>query len=310
MRSSAVFEDWKSTAQPQTSLSRPMLKIDPQLYASKFNQQQFTVEHRLKDHPLFEIPRLLDLAKEVAAKWPEDLYYDRGVTDVGERWNSKRNDFPVDETIRNIETSGAWIDLKSAERNPEYGKVLDQCISDLLQVSGRQLKRKMRRTQLAIFITSPKRLSTYHIDSECNFLLQIRGSKEISIFNKDDREVLPEQEIERSWAADTNAAVYKPHLQSRADVVKLSPGVGVHIPVNAPHWVQNGNEISVSAAILYHWYDTAYQNLYAANYFLRKTLRIDPTPPFRSRLLDACKQPLGAAFMWARDAKYGPLRRY
>jgi hypothetical protein len=74
--------------------------------------------------------------------------------------------------------------------------------------------------------------------------------------------------------------------------------------------VQNGSEISVSAAILYHWYDTAYANLYAANYILRKSLHINPTPPFRSRVLDALKQPLGAAFLRARNAKYGPLRRY
>jgi hypothetical protein len=137
-----------------------------------------------------------------------------------------------------------------------------------------------------------------------------RGRKEISIFNRYDREVLPEDEIERSWAADTNAAIYKPELQSRADVVTLSPGVGVHIPVNAPHWVQNGGDISVSAAILYHWWNSAYANVYAANYVLRTKFRITPTPPFRSAVLDAVKQPVGAAFLWARNRRHGPLRQY
>jgi hypothetical protein len=295
--------------QPVDGQGKPLLRIDPVQFADKFNKRHFLVEHQLQDHPLFKIPRLLELAKEVAAKWPADLYYDRGVTNVGARWEMN-NAFPVDETIRNIESCGAWIDLKSAERNPEYAKVLDNCISDLLQVSGRQLKKKMRRTQMAIFITSPNRLSTYHIDSECNFLLQIQGRKEISVFNRYDREVLPEEEIERSWAADTNAAVYKPELQSHADVVTLSPGIGVHIPVNAPHWVQNGNEISVSAAILYHWWNSAYANVYAANYVLRKKFHMTPTPPFRSPVLDAIKQPMGAAFLWARDLRHGPLRKY
>ena len=298
-----------SHAQPADGRSKPLLKIDPSQFADKFNKQQFLVEHRLQDHPLFEIPRLLELAKEVAEKWPDDLYYDHGVTNVGARWEMN-NGFPIDETIHNIESCGAWIDLKSAERNPEYGKVLDNCISDLLQVSGRQLKKKMRRTQMAIFITSPNRLSTYHIDSECNFLLQIRGRKEISVFSRYDREVLPEDEIERSWAADTNAAIYKPELQSHADVVTLSPGIGVHIPVNAPHWVQNGSDISVSAAILYHWWNSAYANVYAANYLLRKKFHITPTPPFQSAVLDAIKQPVGAAFLWARNLRHGPLRKY
>jgi len=288
---------------------RPLLQIDPVEFSNKFNERHFLVEHQLKDHPLFALPRLLGLAKEVADKWPNDLYYDRGVTNVGARWGTN-NAFPIDQTIRNIESCGAWIDLKSAERNPQYAKLLDTCISDLLQVSGRQLKRKMRRTQMAIFITSPNRLSTYHIDSECNFLLQIRGRKEISLFNRHDREVLPEEEIERSWAADTNAAIYKPELQGHADVVTLSPGVGVHIPVNAPHWVQNGSDISVSAAILYHWWNSAYANVYAANYVLREKFHMNPTPPFRSPVLDAIKQPVGAAFLWARSLRHGPLRQY
>jgi len=303
-------DDPKVVPQPSTGSCRPILKIDSLQFESKFNEQHFLVGHALSGHPLFQIPRLLELAKEVAQKWPKDLYYDRGVTDVGQRWEAQPKNFPVDETIRNIESCGAWIDLKSAERNPEYAKLLDSCISDLLQVSGRQLKKKMRRTQMAIFITSPNRLSTYHIDSECNFLLQIRGRKEISLFSKYDREVLPEEEIERSWAADTNAAKYKPELQSHADVVALSPGIGVHIPVNAPHWVQNGGEISVSAAILYHWWNHAYANVYAANYVLRKQFQMRPTPPFQSKLLDTIKQPLGAAFLWARDARYGRLRQY
>jgi hypothetical protein len=310
MQATTLGDRPKSVPQSVSNAYQPVLRIDSSQFASKFNKQHFLVEHSLQAHPLFEIPRLLKLAKEVAEKWPEDLYYDCGVTDIGQRWDMKNNKFQVDEAMSNIESSGAWIDLKSAERSPEYGKLLDKCISDLLQISGRQLKKKMRRTQLAIFITSPNRVSTYHIDSECNFLLQIRGNKKISLFSKYDREVLPEEEIERSWAADPNAAIYKLELQNHADVVTLSPGAGVHIPVNAPHWVQNGAEVSVSAAILYHWWNREYANVYAANYILRKKLHINPTPPFRSTLLDAIKQPLGAAYLRQRNARHGPLRQY
>ena len=309
MQNTVISAPRESLAPPAEEHRGALLQIDPAEFNDKFNKRHFLVQHQLQGHPLFEIPRLLELAKEVAAKWPDDLYYDSGVTNVGARWEMNTA-FPVDQAIHNIESCGAWIDLKSAERNPEYGKVLDSCISDLLQVSRGQLKKKMRRTQMAIFITSPNRLSTYHIDSECNFLLQIRGRKEISVFNRYDREVLPEDEIERSWAADTNAAIYKPELQSHADVVTLAPGIGVHIPVNAPHWVQNGSDISVSAAILYHWWNSAYANVYAANYLLRKKFHITPTPPFQSSVLDAIKQPVGAAFLWARNLRHGPLRKY
>jgi hypothetical protein len=286
-----------------------MLTIDPDLFQKNFNKNQFIVKHDLASHPLFEISRLFDLAGEVSTKWPSDLYYDDGITNIGERWGAKPKSFPLDETFRRIESAGAWILLNSAEKNPEYGKVLDSCISDMLQVSGRELAKKMRRTQMAIFITSPGRLSTYHIDSECNFLLHLRGQKEISIFSKYDRDVLPEEEIERSWTVDTNAAVYKPQLQNRADVIMLQPGDGVHIPVNAPHWLQNGNDISISVAILFHWWNHEYANLYAANHYLRK-LGVAPVPPFKSKIRDTLKQPLGAAAIGLRRAVRGPLRQY
>ena len=283
-----------SCTHAQSRTNGRLLGIDPGLFAANFNKRHFEIQHWLAGHPLFEIPRLLQLAREMATQRPADIYYDAGVTSIGSRWGTSPSEFPVDQTIERLETAGAWIDLKAAERSAPYARVLNDCISDLLQVSGRELERKMRRKEMAIFLTSPKRLSTYHIDSECNFLLQLRGEKNISIFPKDDREVLPEEEIERSWAADTNAAVYKPHLQHRASVIRLKPGSGVHIPVNAPHWVQNDDNISVSVAILYHSWHQEYLDLYGANYCLRK-MGISPKPPFQSRWRDAVKRPLGAA---------------
>lgn len=291
------------------SMERHTLTINRDQFDANFNRRHFGVEHSLASNPLFELPRLLSLAQEVAKRWPRDLHYDVGVTNVGNRWGECAK-APVDDVIRNMENAGAWIDLKSAERHPAYQRILDACIGDLLRISGRELRNKMRRTQLAIFITSPNRLSTYHIDSECNFLLQVRGTKQISLFDRQDRVVLPEEEIERAWSVDTNAAVYKPQYQARAEVVTLTPGTGVHIPVNAPHWVQNGPQISVSAAILYHWWNREYANVYAANYVLRHQFKRHPLPPKCSKALDLFKQPLGAAFLAARRAKFGKLRPY
>lgn len=301
----ATHESWSaSTARPAVSAAPRLLAIDPERFREHFNRRQFEVSHRLAEHPLFQIPRLLELAREMTEKWPSDIYYDAGVEDIGSRWSGAKPDFRLDDTILRLKDAKAWIDLKSAERSREYGKILNTCIADLLQLSGPQLERSMRRKQMAIFITSPNRISTYHIDSEVNFLLQLQGEKEISIFDRADREVLPEQEIELFWSADRNAAVYKPQLQHRADVVKLRPGGGVHIPVNAPHWVRNGNNISVSVAILYHSWSSAYANIYGANYALRK-LGLKPTPPFRSPTLDLAKQPLGAAFHRLRKLRHG-----
>jgi hypothetical protein len=286
-----------------------MLDLRPETFNECFNKRHFVLRHELTGHPLFELPRLIELARDTAANRADDLYYDAGVTDLNERWGTSPAQFPVDETIRRIESAGAFIILKRAEHDPAYAVLLDRCMSDLLQVSGRELERKMRRREVIIFITSPRRITTYHMDSETNFLLQVHGEKDISIFSRYDREVLPEEEIERFWTVDSNAAVYKPELQHRADVVRLVPGNGVHIPINAPHWVQNDANISVSVSINYHSWDSDYAHLYCANYYLRRKLGIKPTPPAQSALLDALKRPVGAAILKYKDKRYGPVRK-
>jgi hypothetical protein len=286
-----------------------MLDLNPDTFREHFNNRHFVLHHELSDHPLFELPRLIELARATSVSRPDDLYYDAGVTDLNERWGTSPCAFAVDETIRRIESAGAFIILKRAENDPAYAEVLQRCMSDLLEVSGRELAKRMRRQEVILFITSPRRITTYHIDSETNFLLQLHGEKDISIFSKFDREVLPEDEIERFWCEDNNAAVYKPQLQHRADVVRLKPGNGVHIPVNAPHWVQNDNNISVSVSINYHNWDREYAHLYTANYFLRRKLGLSPTPPARSTLLDSIKRPVGALLLKYRDKRYGPVRK-
>jgi len=286
-----------------------MLDLRPETFQECFNKRHFVLHHELTGQSLFELPRLIELARDTAANRPDDLYYDAGVTDLNERWGTSPAQFAVDETIRRIEHAGAFIILKRAEHDPAYAQLLDRCMSDLLQVSGRELEKRMRRREVIIFITSPRRITTYHIDSETNFLLQVHGEKDISIFSKYDREVLPEEEIERFWAVDSNAAVYKPELQHHADVVRLVPGNGVHIPVNSPHWVQNDNNISVSVSINYHSYDSEYAHLYCANYYLRRKLGLNPTPPARSPLIDALKRPVGAAILKYKDKRYGPVRK-
>jgi hypothetical protein len=140
-----------------------------------------------------------------------------------------------------------------------------------------------------VFITSPRRITTYHIDRECNFLLQISGDKSISIFDKTDRVVLPEVEIERYWAVDNNAALYKPEHQNRANVYHLLPGQGVHIPVNAPHWVKNGEAPAVSLSVNFEFRNRRKSDVYRANYYLRR-LGLHPTPPGQSELKDRIKR--------------------
>jgi hypothetical protein len=285
----------------------PMVEIDRLLFHERFNKRHFVLHHRLSDHPLFQLSRLIELARSTAATRARDLYYDAGVEDISQRWGTAPSAFSVDETIERIANAGAWIVLKRADIDPEYASLLARCMSDILEVSGRELERKMRRKEVIVFITSPQRLTTYHMDSETNFLLQVQGSKTMNVFPADDREVVPELEIEEFYSIDSNSATYKPHLQDRAEVLLMKPGMGVHIPVHSPHWLQNGDNISVSVSINYHSYDSERACLYRTNHYLRK-FGLTPTPPFKSPMRDAVKRPIGMLAGVVRDAVRGPIR--
>ena len=139
--------------------------------------------------------------------------------------------------------------------------------------------------------------------------LQIHGDKVMYVFDRYDREVLPEEEIERFWSADNNAAVYKEQYQSRGREYHMRPGMGVHIPVNAPHWLKNGDNISVTLAVTFQFMDSCLANVYRTNYYLRK-VGIRPVPPGRSRMRDTLKAWTMGGAIGARNILRRVLRRH
>lgn len=273
-------------------------------FRSKFDHSSFEFRHRLASHPAFSLDRLIELAQETQLKRPGNLYYDAGITDLNQRWDrTPKPEFSAADAIQRLEHCGAWIVLKRADKNPEYAQVLRECMAELQELTGLNLDRVMKLQEVILFITSPQRITTYHIDRECSLLLQIQGDKHISIFDRNDREVLPEEEIERFWSVDHNAPRYKPELQSHATIYRLSPGIGVHIPVNAPHWVQNGNNISVSLNVNFQYRDAMRANVYRSNYLLRK-MGMKPSPPGISPVKDKIKSVAILPAVWAKNLSH------
>jgi hypothetical protein len=251
----------------------------------KFDRQAFQFRHLLADHPLFKIPRLVQL---VLSQPSNELYFDQGDASIDQRWNAMPpKTLSLDQAIQKIEEAKAWIIINHAERrDPEYRELLDKALDEIL--IGSHLEHQIKSREVIIFVSSPRRVTTYHIDRECNFLLQVAGEKTIYIFDRDDRQILAEEEIEQFWSRDNNAARYKPQHQERAQAFHLTPGDGVHIPVNCPHWVQNGDQVSVSVSINFQFHDRVRANIYRMNYLMRKA-GFDPTPPGRVGWKDSLK---------------------
>ena len=284
-----------------------ILEIEPKTFAEKFNKASFAFQHKLMHQPALSMDRLMELF-EKTLPYPDQVYWDAGPKDVNQRWNERPGrDFPAREAIERIRDNGAWIILFGAERDPEIAALLEESMQEVNELSGNTVFPQMKVRSAYIFITSPHRTTTYHIDRECNFLLQIRGSKTIHVFDRYDRDVLPESELERFWSVDNNAPRYRQELQDRAQSTLLSPGTGVHIPVNAPHWLQNGDDVSVSLSLNFQFKNETLGNIYRANHYLRK-LGLKPTPPGMNSSLDRLKAfgmsvPVSAAKAYRRALK-------
>jgi hypothetical protein len=281
-------------------LDRTAFKSEPQSDArwiitdqkaarENFNRHSFEVSHRLSSNPLFQLPKLLELAERTVKSRPDDLYFDMGKIRTGQRWDQiPEAKFSAVEAMQQLESSDAWFIFRHTQRDPDYKELFDRGLKEIKEIAGDGVASQIRQEDIIIFVASPRRVTPYHIDRECNFLLQISGSKTLYVFDRDDRDILPDEEIERFWAVDNNAPVFRPEYQDRAISYKMMPGNGVHIPVNCPHWVQNDDNISVALSVNFQFLDSMRANVYRTNYYLRK-YGMKPSPPGLHNTRDAAK---------------------
>jgi Cupin-like domain len=263
-----------------------VIDLDPQVFAAYFNRKPFRIAHSLRGHPLFEVDRLLQLARSLPERFVE---YNAGALPVGVRpEETPRTGLSAEETIRRIQECGSWMVLKRVEQDPAYGALLDRCLDE---IAARGVVPPMQRREGFIFLSSPNAVTPFHIDPEHNFLLQIRGTKTVSMWDPADRFVLPEEELERFYASFVHRNLpWRDVFQTTAFVLPLAPGEGLHFPVTVPHWVKNGPEVSVSFSITFRTVESERRELlYKANARLRK-LGLTPAPAGQSILLDRTKQ--------------------
>lgn len=248
-----------------------------------FDRTPFYIRHRLAGHPLFSLERLLKLSRGLRGDQAE--FYSGDVPVYTSPEQTPSTGLSLQETIRRIESCGAWVVLKNVEQDPEYRSLLDQCLDEVADVYGSALRGSSERVGF-IFISSAKAVTPCHVDHEHNFLLQIRGSKTIHV---GERSFVTDRELERFFTGGHRNVSLPEELGSRAAKFQLSPGDGVHVPFTAPHWVVNGGGVSVSFSITFQTPESRRRAVvHKVNAHLRKT-GVHPVPPGHSPARDAFK---------------------
>ncbi len=258
-----------------------LLEIDADRLASNFADEPFSVHHNLAQHELLTVEAVAKLAEQLPAN---DIEHNRGdVPAVVTAGQVVSVDETPGEIARNIETNGCWMVLKNIEQIPAYHRLLDEALNEVDPlVQGREGGMNLREGY--IFLSAPNSTTPAHTDHEHNFLLQIRGSKQMNLGRFADPEV-EQLQVEKMFAGDRNMD----RLPDEPTAYELSPGDGVYVPPNAPHWVLNGPSVSVSLSITFRTPVTERGAVvHSINRRLRK-LKISPRPPGEHIATDKAK---------------------
>jgi hypothetical protein len=258
-----------------------------QLFLSDFDRRPFAFSHTLHTSELFTFDAISDLATRIAAK-QNRWYVEQGDTKAKNGWNPGLASRSLTESLAGIAQNRSLVMLKRIQEEPEYKNLLDTLEEELSDLSGIDIGSHYSDGLMTLLVTSPGRVTPYHLDGEANLLMQIRGTKSVYIFDGNNPEILSCQELEGFWSGNIKAPVYKEHLQDQSWKYELYPGAGVTNPVIFPHWVQNGPEISISISVNFKRVRDDSADAYRINKQLRK-FGLHPLPPGSVKMVDHTK---------------------
>ncbi len=142
--------------------------------------------------------------------------------------------------------------LKNVQSDPEYATVLHECLNQVEEIAAQRLSGISDRAGF-IFVSSPNSVTPFHMDPEHNFLLQMQGSKTIQVFDQRDRSIVAEEDIENTYYGNKahRNLEFKDSFESQGQSIMLNSQEALHIPIHAPHWVRNGQTMSISFSITF-----------------------------------------------------------
>ena len=239
-----------------------------QAFAAVYPDEAAKLTHGLAGHPLLAIEALAELAERMPASSVE---YNLGKLPLGVRpEDTPSNGLTLGETIRTIETNGSWAVLKNVERDAAYGALLNAALAELAPLVEARTGAMLNR-EAFIFLSSPGSVTPFHMDPEHNILLQIRGKKVMTVFPAGDEELTPAQQSEAFHAGGHRNLAWRDEFRRRGTAVRLLPGDAIHVPVKAPHFVENGPRVSVSLSVTWRSErSVAESELHGLNAMLRR----------------------------------------
>jgi hypothetical protein len=239
--------------------------------------------HALADHPLLSLEGIADLADAL----PRDsIIYDtadQALLVPGGGPPRGALDRPGD-VIRHLDENRSWFTLLNIEQHPAYAGLMNACLDEVEpNIAGRGVD--MRNRVGFVFVSSPNSITPAHFDIEHSLIMQVRGQKRLT-FGRFETPETERHEVVRYWDGSHGRIEALPPEFAAFD---LTPGVGVYIPPVTPHWVRNGDAVSISVTLTFFTPDTDRESLVQAFNARLRRLHRSPRWPGESPLVDRAK---------------------
>ena len=261
------------------------------IFTANCNKRPFLFRHNLCDVEQFQPWYIRRVAQQYVDS-DTQVYCSpgKGKVDAGfDTPDEHGRQMTPSEALSQMEAEEMLVKLPKISRLPEYQQFMGEALGEILKMSSLPTRGWDSRRSISVFMAGPRRITPYHIDAELGYLCQITGTKSIWVADGKDRDILSEQELEDFWRGQGQSAKFKEIAGQRAQRFTLSPGVGIHIPINFPHWVENGDDVSMSVSLSFHAEKYRPGAVYRFNSYLRQ-MHLNPTPPGKVAWLDAAKE--------------------
>jgi mannose-6-phosphate isomerase-like protein (cupin superfamily) len=191
------------------------------------------------------------------------------------------------DVIRDLHNANAWLTLLNVEDDSDMAEVmntqLDQLESGMTAKQGKRVK--MRKRVAFVFVSSPNSVTPVHFDIEHSLLMQVSGSKTVSI-GRFESDAVRRHEFDRYW---DGAHGRIETLQPEEAAYTMTPGRAVYIPPGTPHWVHNGPDISLSVTLTYFTAATVRENRVESFNAVLRRRHMKPREPGHSATVDIAK---------------------
>jgi quercetin dioxygenase-like cupin family protein len=267
-------------------------------FACAYPEASAELRHRLAGHPLFTLAALKALALRLPVS---DMLGCRGDVPV----NAGAAGAPptgrsVAETIDTIGRCGSWVVMKRVEQDAAYGALLETLLAEIAP-EVRSLTGPMLRREAFVFVSSPGATTPFHFDPEHNILMQLQGTKTVTVLPPGDERIAPGPAHEAYHLDGSYGLEWRDELAPLARSVTMAPGDALYIPVKAPHWVLNGADVSVSLSITWRsGWSLRENDAHGCNRILRR-IGFNPRPP---RRFPADNRAKALAFQCIRKARH------